>query len=88
MNNKTGLSQQAFADLVGISRMTLSRYMKGQTEPDVKTIGKIAKNLVEFHRKNGSDTKYDVSVTQKTGENGGNFVSVTQPKQKEIVSDT
>ena len=65
--------------------------MKGETEPDVKTIGKIAKNLVEFHRKNGSDTKSTVSVTQKTGEKEGNFVSLTQKtpqKQPKIVSVT
>ena len=88
---KTGLSQQEFSELVGISRKTLNRYMKGETEPDVKTIGKIAKNLVEFHGKIGSDTKNGVSVTQKTGENGGNFVSVTQKtpqKQSKIVSVT
>ena len=88
---KTGLSQQEFSELVGISRKTLNRYMKGETEPDVKTIGKIAKNLVEFHGKIGSDTKNGVSVTQKTGENGGNFVSLTQKtpqKQSKIVSVT
>ena len=88
---KTGLSQQEFSELVGISRKTLNRYMKGETEPDVKTIGKIAKNLVEFHGKIGSDTKNGVSLTQKTGENGGNFVSVTQKtpqKQSKIVSVT
>ena len=88
---KTGLSQQEFSELVGISRKTLNRYMTGETEPDVKTIGKIAKNLVEFHGKIGSDTKNGVSVTQKTGENGGNFVSVTQKtpqKQSKIVSVT
>lgn len=88
---KTGLSQQEFSDVVGISRKTLNRYMKGETEPDVKTIGKIAKNLVEFHGKIGSDTKNGVSVTQKTGENGGNFVSLTQKtpqKQSKIVSVT
>lgn len=54
---KTGLSQQEFSELVGISRKTLNRYMTGETEPDVKTIGKIAKNLVEFRMKNGNDTK-------------------------------
>ena len=88
---KTGLSQQEFSELVGISRKTLNRYMKGETEPDVKTIGKIAKNLVEFHGKIGSDTKNGVSVTQKTGENGGNFVSLTQKtpqKHSKIVSVT
>ena len=88
---KTGLSQQEFSELVGISRKTLNRYMKGETEPDVKTIGKIAKNLVEFHGKIGSDTKNGVSLTQKTGENGGNFVSLTQKtpqKQSKIVSVT
>ena len=75
---KTGLSQQEFSELVGISRMTLNRYMKGETEPDAKTIGKIAKNLVEFRIKNGDVTEKGVTQLQKNTKKHGENVTVLQ----------
>lgn len=75
---KTGLSQQEFSELVGISRMTLNRYMKGETEPDAKTIGKIAKNLVEFRIKNGDVTEKVVTQLQKNAKKYGENVTVLQ----------
>ena len=36
------LSQEEFANIIGVSRYTITKYETGEREPDIKTIIKIA----------------------------------------------
>ncbi len=62
------LSQQAFADLLGLKRATLGAYEEGRSEPKIETIIKVANN---FSIKIDDLLKRDLSVNELLKFKGG-----------------
>ena len=60
------MSQREFADQLGVTEATVSRYLKGERNPSLNVIGKIAKilNTTPDFLLNSETTNADNSITQ------------------------